>query len=308
MEYIRGTTKFQIGQPSVLSLGKFDGLHRGHESLLRHMFDKKNQGLKTVVFTFDIPPKKLVHEEDTKVLTTNAEKHHIFERIGMDYLIECPFTEEIMSMEPYDFIKKIVAELCAKCIVVGTDFHFGCKRAGDYRTLQQYAAEFGYEVLVVEKKQYEGRDISSTFVREEITCGNIEKANRLLGYSYFVQGTVEHGRHMGGPILGYPTVNLLPPVTKLLPQYGVYVTETTIGDRIYQGISNVGCKPTIEGENPPGVENHIFDFSRNVYGNQVRVEFLRRIREERKFNSIEELVVQMQEDIAAARAYFQENY
>lgn len=308
MEYIRETTEFHIDEPTVLSLGKFDGLHRGHECLLEHLFHKKDQGLKAVVFTFDIPPKRLTYQNDDQVLTTNDEKRHIFERIGIDYLIECPFTEEIRTLEPVAFIKKIVTELHVTCMVVGTDFRFGHKRAGNYQLLEQYAPEFGYEVLVVEKKQFEGRDISSTFIREEIANGNMEKANRLLGYPFFVQGAVAHGRHMGGPVLGFPTVNLIPDKDKLLPPLGVYVTETVIEDHTYQGISNVGLKPTIAGAHPLSVENHIFDFSKNVYGNEVRIEFLKKVRPEYKFASIAELVAQMQEDIAFARAFFQENY
>lgn len=305
MEYIRGTTEFHIEEPTVISFGKFDGLHRGHELLMDYMFEKRRKGLKTVVFTFDIPPGKLAHRSEGKVITTNEEKMHVFERIGVDYLVECPFIPEIMCMEPADFLHKIVTEMNVRYMVAGRDFHFGHNRAGDYRTLEQYAGQLGYEVAIMEKMQYEGRDISSTFVREEIAEGNIEKANHLLGYAFFVQGEVTHGRHMGGPVLGFPTVNLLPPPEKLLPPNGVYITETTLEGRVYQGVSNVGCKPTIEGENPIGVETHIFDFNRNVYGSNVKVEFLKRVRPEQKFASLEELTMQMQEDIAYARKFFE---
>ena len=137
--------------------------------------------------------------------------------------------------------------------------------------------------------------------------GKRSKANHLLGYAFFVQGEVIHGKHMGGPVLGFPTVNLLPPPEKLLPPNGVYITETTIEGKVYQGISNVGCKPTIEGENPIGVETHIFDFNRNVYGHNVKVEFLKCVRPELKFASIGELTMQMQEDIAYARKFFECN-
>ncbi len=306
MEYIRGTTEFQIKEPTVISFGKFDGLHRGHELLMDYMFRKKKQGRKTVVFTFDIPPKKLAHQSESRVITTNEEKMHVFERIGIDYLVECPFTPEIMCMEPENFLKKIVTSLNVKSMVAGRDFHFGHNRAGDYHTLEKYAGILDYEVEIVEKMQYEGRDISSTYVREAISEGNIELANHLLGYHFFVQGVVTHGRHMGGPVLGFPTVNLIPSSEKILPPNGVYITETTIDDAVFQGISNVGCKPTIEGVHPIGVENHIFDFNRNVYGNYVKIEFLKRVRAEHKFASIDELTGQMQEDIAYARAFFEQ--
>ena len=307
MEYIRGTTEFHITEPTVISFGKFDGLHRGHELLMDYMIEKRKAGLKTVVFTFDIPPGRLIRQNEGKVITTNEEKMHVFERIGVDYLVECPFVSEIMRMKPEDFIYKIVTEMNVRCMVAGRDFHFGHNREGNFHTLEQYAKKLSYEVAIMEKIQYEGRDISSTFVREEIANGNITKANHLLGYAFFVQGEVIHGKHMGGPVLGFPTVNLLPPPEKLLPPNGVYITETTIEGKVYQGISSVGCQPTIEGENPIGVETHIFDFNRNVYGHNVKVEFLKCVRPELKFASIGELTMQMQEDIAYARKFFECN-
>ena len=306
MEYIKGTTSFHIEDQTVVSFGKFDGLHLGHELLMEKMLAKKKTGLKSGIFTFDIPPRRRAFDVEAKVLTTNEEKMHLFERIGIDYLIECPFTEEIMCMDAADFVKKIVTELNVKAMIVGTDFYFGHNRGGDYHTLQQYADELGYEVSVVDKMQYENRDISSTFVREEIAAGNMERANHLLGYHYFVQGKVEHGNHLGGPVLSCPTVNLLPAADKLLPPNGVYVAEVVIGDQICQGIANVGCKPTIEGKNPIGVETHIFDFDKDLYGTMIRVEFLSRVRAEQKFASIEELRAQLQEDIAYGRSFFKQ--
>lgn len=240
------------------------------------------------------------------MLTTNEEKRHMFEHLGIDYVVECPFTQEIMCMEPEDFIAKIVRQLHVKCMVVGEDFHFGHNRRGDYHMLRQYAGKYGYEVIVVEKIKEDSRDISSTFVREEIAAGNIEKANHLLGYRYFVTSRVLHGNQIGRTI-GIPTINQLPPKEKLLPPNGVYVTEAYIGDRWYRGISNVGCKPTIEGEYPVGVETHLLDFAEDVYDKMVTVEFLSRVRSERKFASIEALKEQMQNDVAYGRAYFEKH-
>lgn len=303
MKYIRNTTDFYIEENTVLSLGKFDGIHRGHELLLEYMATKKNEGLLGAIFTFDIPPRKNVEHAKTKVLTTNEEKVHIFEQLGIDYLIECPFTQEIMCMEAEDFIEKIVRQLHVKCMVVGEDFHFGHNRRGDYQMLRQYATEYDYEVIVVKKMQEDARDISSTFVREEIIKGNIEKANHLLGYRYFVTSVVEHGNQIGRTI-GIPTINQMPPEEKLLPPNGVYVTEVYIGEQKYRGITNVGCKPTVGAGNPIGVETHLLDFAGDVYDKVVTVEFISRVRAERKFTSIEELKNQMQSDIAYGRAFF----
>lgn len=307
MEYIKGTTTFKIEEPTVLSLGKFDGLHRGHELLMDYVFQKKKEGLKAAIFTFDIPPKKNVEHIQAQVLTTNEEKCRLFEKIGIDYLIECPFTQEVMCMEPEAFIEMMVRQLKVKCMVVGKDFHFGHNRRGDYRMLQKYADEFDYEVEVVDKMQEDGRDISSTFVREQIMAGNMEKANALLGYGYFVEGTVLHGRKMGKAVLGIPTINLIPPKEKLLPPFGVYLSITEWNGKSYPGITNIGCKPTIEGENPTGVETHIFDFQEEIYGKEVKVSFISKIREEKKFASLDALKEQMARDVAFGKQYFREN-
>ena len=160
-----------------------------------------------------------------------------------------------------------------KCFVVGSDFHFGHNRRGDYHMLKDLSDKYGYEVLVINKMQEDKRDISSTFVREEIAKGNIEKANHLLGYHYFVTGEILHGRHLGSTKLGIPTINQIPPEEKLLPESGVYV----------------------------------LDFAGDLYGKVVTVEFLTRIREERKFSSIEALKEEMQNNIAYARAWFEKN-
>ena len=168
MIYLRGTTDFSIEAPTVITFGKFDGIHRGHRLLLEALLKKKEEELEGVVFTFDIPPRKKVEGDRGEVLTTNEEKLHIFENFGVDYVIECPFNEEIRSMEAVEFIRMIVENLHVKCMVVGTDFHFGYQRAGDYRLLQEYAKELGYEVLVIDKMKSEGRDISSTLLRDHI--------------------------------------------------------------------------------------------------------------------------------------------
>lgn len=303
MKYIRGTTDFYIEEDTVLSLGKFDGIHRGHELLLEHLSAKKECGLSAVIFTFDIPPRRNVSHVEAKVLTTNEEKRYMFEHLGMDYLVECPFTTEIMQMEPEQFIEKLVRQLHVRCIVAGADFHFGHNRAGDAQTLRECAARYGYEVIVIGKKKEGERDISSTFVREEIEQGHIGMANRLLGYRYFVTGVVAHGNQIGRQI-GIPTINQLPPEEKLLPPNGVYVTEVYMEEQKYRGVTNVGRKPTVGVDNPVGVETHLLDFREDVYGRMVTVEFLSRIRGEQKFPSVDALREQMMSDIAFARAYF----
>lgn len=303
MKYIKNTTEFFIEEPTVISLGKFDGIHRGHELLLEQLLKKKREGYATVIFTFDIPPKKALDAQDAKVLTTNEEKMHMFESFGIDYLIECPFTPSMMSMEPEVFIEMLVKNLSVKYIVAGEDFCFGHNRRGNYRMLQEYAKQLSYEAIILPKMKEEERDISSTFVREEITAGRIEKANKLLGYPYFVSGEVKHGKRIGRTI-GFPTINLIPPENKLLPAFGVYITKVTIDGIVYQGVTNVGCKPTIEGTNPVGIETHILDFKQDVYDKVAIVTFIKKIREERKFPNLDSLLEQLRLDVNEAKYYF----
>ncbi len=306
MKYIKNTTDFLIEEPTVISLGKFDGIHRGHELLLEQLLKKKKEGLSTVIFTFDIPPKKKLEEEDVKVLTTNEEKMHMFDSFGIDYLIECPFTQEVMSMEPEDFIRMLVNKLSVKCIVAGEDFCFGHNRRGNYQMLKEYAKLLSYEAIILPKIKEDERDISSTYVREEIAEGRIEKANKLLGYPYFVSGIVEHGNRLGRTI-GFPTINIIPPANKLLPDFGVYITKVTIDGKSYQGVTNVGCKPTVKGKNPIGIETYILDFNQDVYGKNVCVTFLKKIRKEFKFPNMDALSEQMRKDVNTAKYYFSLN-
>jgi len=306
MKYIKNTTEFSIEEPTVISLGKFDGIHRGHELLLEQLLKKKCEGYATVIFTFDIPPKKAIDDQNTKVLTTNEEKMHMFESFGIDYLIECPFTPQVMSMEPEVFIEVLIKNLSGKYIVAGEGFRFGRNRRGDYRMLQKYAKELSYEAIILPKMKEEERDISSTFVREEIVAGRIERANNLLGYPYFVSGEVKHGNQIGRTI-GFPTINLIPPENKLLPAFGVYITKVTIDGIVYQGVTNVGRKPTIEGENPVGIETHILDFRQDVYDKVVIVTFIKKIRDEQKFANLEGLLAQLRLDVNEAKYYFSLN-
>lgn len=305
MKYVNDFKYIQLTEDTVLSLGKFDGLHRGHELLMDSVFEKAHAGLKTAVFTFDIPPQSAGNGMQ-RVITTNKEKQHLFQETGIDYMIECPFTEEIMHMEAEQFIEEIVNRLRATWIVVGTDFRFGYKRKGDFHMLRQYADTYGYQVRVVSKMQHQGRDISSTYIREEIEKGNLELANELLGYPYFIQGTIIHGNQVGRTI-GFPTINIQPPEQKLLPPFGVYVSIVWLDGRRYRGITNIGKKPTIYGDNPVGAETYIYDFSGDVYEKEVRISLLHFVRPELKFENVDGLKKQLQRDIAYGEGYFAEN-
>lgn len=299
--------QFHIEEPTALTIGKFDGLHRGHEELLSHLLEHKKEGLKSVVFTFDIPPKNLTEGEGQQLLSTNREKRTLFEEHGLDYLVQCPFTPEIMCMEPEAFVDWIVKSLHVKWIVVGEDCCFGHNRRGNHKLLAQLSDRYGYELKVVKKLKFEGRDISSSYIREEIRKGNMEIATQLLGHPYSIEGIVETGNQIGRTI-GIPTANIEAEPEKLLPPFGVYASTIDIRGAQYYGIANIGRKPTIkpkEGErNPVGVEMHIFHFDADIYREPVRISFYDYERPEIRFDSISDLKAQIKKDIVFCEHYF----
>lgn len=298
MKYITGTKNFRITEPAVVTIGKFDGRHRGHQKLLKRMLEVSAEtGWKTAVFSFDSAPVAFVEGKSQSVITTNFERKNNLERIGIDYLVEYPFDEETSHMSPENFVKDIlVSQMNARVIVVGTDCSFGYRGAGNAASLEEWKERYGYELIVIRKEQEDNRDISSTYVREELDAGNIEKANELLGEPYAIHGTVVHGNHIGGSVLGFPTANLIPPPEKHLPAFGVYVSRVYMDGRYYGGVTNIGKKPTVEGGSPTGVETFIYGIDKELYGNNIEVQLLTFIRPEKRFNNLDELKAQIGKD------------
>lgn len=297
MNYVTGTTKFHMERPSAVSLGKFDGLHRGHRKLIQHVLDKKEEGLQAVIFTFEKNPTRILSGLSGQNIMTNEERRSMLEQAGIDQLLECPFVPEIAHMEPEAFVEEVlVRQIRAEFVAVGADFRFGYQRRGDSRLLRKMGEQMGFRVEVIEKEKSHGRDISSTYVREALHEGNIPLANELLGYRYFVSGEVLHGRQIGRT-LGLPTTNLLPPQDKLLPPNGVYLTRTLLEDGYYYGITNIGYKPTVGGETHKGVETFLFEFSGDLYGKHLKVEFLEFERPEQKFRSLDDLKARILSDV-----------
>lgn len=300
MQYIYNTREFKIEEPTAVSLGKFDGRHRGHQKLLKRLLSAGAEyGLKTAVFTFSMLPNALVEGKPATQITTNLERKNNLEKMGLDYLVEYPFTEDVAHMLPQEFVGQILAgRMNAKVIAVGTDCTFGYKGAGDVSLLNQLKEQYGYKLIVIQKEQDDHRDISSSYVREELDLGNIEKANELLGDYYAIHGVVVHGNHIGGSVLGFPTVNIIPPAQKHLPRYGVYVSKVYLDGRYYGGITNIGRKPTVEGENLAGVETYIFGIDEDLYGKNIEVQLLHFVRPEQKFGDLNELKEQISRDKA----------
>lgn len=296
MQYITGTREFQITEPTAVTLGKFDGLHRGHQKLLREVFRFQEKGFCPAVFTFETAPNTLMRGTLQTMITTNAERRENLERAGVDYLVEYPFNQAVAHFEPEEFVAQIlVGQMNARAIVIGPDNRFGYQRRGDAALLRALSLRYGYEVVVVEKALDGGREISSTYIREELAAGRIEKANELLGYPYRIQGEVVHGKHLGSR-LGFPTVNVLPCRQKHLPAFGVYLSQTVIDGCVYPSITNIGKKPTIAGEHPAGVETYIYNWNQDLYGSWIEVRLLSFLRPERKFHGMEELKAQVLAD------------
>ena len=288
---------------SSVTLGKFDGLHRGHQKLINLIRREQGEKNRSVIFTFDVSPRSYILHSPPKYLLTYEERRELAENLGVDILAECPFTEALMHMEPEDFVKEYLAErLHARYLAVGPDFRFGYQRRGTPELLKELGRTYGFCTEIVEKEKYKGRDISSTFVREELEKGHIEEVNQLLGYTYFTKGEIVHGRQLGRTI-GIPTANLIPPVIKKLPPNGVYITESLIQGKTYQGITNIGYKPTVK-ENFLGVETYLFFCNADLYGQEAEVRFYRYLRPEIKFSSLEELKCQMLKDIEEGKSYF----
>lgn len=296
MQYFKGTTDFSFTN-TVVSLGKFDGMHRGHRKLIEKLNKEKQSDQISVVFTFDVPPKKVISGSATKCILTKDEKKQVHETLGLDVLIEYPFNYETASMFPEEFVKDIlVNKLGVSLVVVGKDFRFGRNRSGDIKTLESLGEKYGFKVFALEKERYGFRDISSTYIKKEIETGHIEEANKMLGYKFMVVGEVVYGNRLGNTI-GFPTINIIPSEEKIIPLDGVYQTEVEVENVIYKGITNVGYKPTVNIEKTRNIETHIFDFSGDIYGKTVTVRFERFIRKEKKFSSVEELKKQIKKDI-----------
>ncbi len=304
MDYIREIQAYQCEKESAVTLGKFDGLHRGHQKLIQKICEKKEKfHVKTIVFAFDMNPffrqKGLVR----KGITTNEERKERLSQV-VDVLVECPFDERISTMTAEDFIEKILVQTFhAKYIVVGTDFRFGFEKKGDVAMLAAYAEKNGYELTVVSKEMFGNREISSTYIREELEKGHLENVNQMLGYPYTISGMVEHGKQLGRT-LGFPTLNVHPSDEKMLPPKGVYMTNTFVDGQIYHGLGNVGFKPTVAEEHRMLIETFLFDYNGNAYGKEVRTQLLHYKRPEQKFDSVDELKAQIDTDIDYARDYF----
>ena len=283
-------------RPTVLTLGKFNGLHRGHQTLITGVKEKAvGLNADAVVISFGISRECLLSPE---------EKRNMLTELGMDGHIECPFVPEIIMMEAEDFVRNILFErLHVRHIVVGESFRFGHRRTGDTNLLKALGETLGYTVEVLPQLEEAGEIISSTRIRAYLAEGRIEEAQKLLGYPYFVSGKILHGRRIGRTI-GFPTTNIIPDREKVLPPMGVYFVRSYVKGQCHNGIANLGTKPTVNG-GFVGIETHLFGIQEELYGQRQKVELLHFARPEQKFPDLETLTRQIQADREAALDYFQ---
>ncbi len=294
---------------SVVTIGTFDGVHLGHQAIVQRTLARAAQmGGPAVVVTFEPHPQLVVPRPDRPtihLLSPLEEKATLLAEQGVELLVALPFTAEVAKMAPAEFVKKVLHEsLHASHVVIGSDHTFGKGRSGTAATLGQLGAELGFQVEVVDKIVVDGAAVSSTRIRRLLAQGEVAAAARLLGRFYAVHGTVVKGRGLGRQ-LGYPTANIRPPAQKLVPDSGIYAVLIHLGGETLRGILNIGVRPTfgdLTGE--PVLEVHIYDYEGELYGQELTVEFLGRIRGERRFASSRELVRQIEADKEASQTFF----
>jgi riboflavin kinase/FMN adenylyltransferase len=291
---------------SIITLGNFDGLHLGHQELIKKIIRraKETGGLSMVVTFRPHPLKILAPEKCPPLISIYEEKIQLLEKLGIDVLVKIPFTLDFSAMEPRDFVKNILSDLLGvKEIYVGYNYRFGKGRKGNITMLRDLGQEFGFEVREVEQVSLEGEVISSTRIRQLLKKGEVENASRLLGRAYTLCGIVVKGDGRGRG-LGFPTANIAAKHS-IIPSNGVYAAKLFVRDSYYDGIVNIGMRPTFDA-NSLAIEVHIFNFDEDIYGEEITLYFIHKIREEKKFQNAEALINQIKADIKVAKGMLSE--
>ncbi len=291
---------------SVVTIGMFDGVHKGHRLLISKTIElAESLHCIPLVYTFVNHPFK---ERKRDLLTVLDEKLCLLDTTGIRVVYLADLNKKFMSMTAEDFfVKELMEHLHASAVVVGDSFRFGFRREGDVKLLKVLGRKFDVHIEVVPVFLVDNEEVSSTKIHDYITGGEIEKANNLLGYSFFLTGNITQGKGRGR-LLGFPTANLAyRNGNKVLPKIGVYITVVELDGKIYPSVTNVGFNPTFENDNKIRVEIHFLNIDADLYGKEVRLHFLERLRDEKKFDRVEDLVKVMQNDVETAEKYFKEN-
>lgn len=285
---------------TVVTVGTFDGVHLGHRQIINQL---KEEAIKvngeTVIITFHPHPRTIVSNKPIELLNSLNEKIFLIDALGVDHLIVVPFDETFSNQTPEQYVRNFLFEkFHPHTIIIGYDHKFGKHRAGDYKLLEAYGKELGFVVKEIPEKVINESVVSSTIIREALLQYNIETANKYLGYDYFFEGLVVDGNKLGRT-LGYPTANIIiRDEMKLIPANGIYVAEAELQNhsgKKLQGMMSIGVRPTIDGQNRT-IEMNIFNFEKDIYGETIKIYVQKFLREEEKFNSLEELVAQMKID------------
>jgi len=305
MKIFHGTENANISRPTVLTLGVFDGLHLGHQRIMQTVIDRaKAADAVATAITFDPHPRAVLHPESAPpLLQTLDQRLANLEVLGIEQTIVIPFSREFAGQPAEKFLSDIIHDrLHANEVYLGRGFAFGKDRGGNIELIRKMSARLGFVADEVDEVQLRGQRISSSKIRGLLDAGRVNLARRMLGRPYGVEGVVIRGNRRGHTI-GFPTANLKPH-NRVIPRFGVYATATLIDGVWRKSITNIGVRPTFESDAEPSIESYVFDFDGDLYGDVLRVRFLHRIRDEKKFNGVEELKAQIERDTQRARNYF----
>lgn len=292
-----------------MTIGTFDGVHRGHQSILKRLQEiaKQVEG-ETVMLSFYPHPRMVLYPDDHKVelLSSPEEKAAQLQNAGLDHLVIYPFSHEFSRMPAFDYVRDLlVTGIHAHTVVVGYDHRFGRNREGDHNTLVELSEIFGFKVEEIPAQVIDHNNVSSTKIRAALSRGAVAEANEYLGYHYSISGTVVHGDQLGRTI-GYPTANIEPDYAlKLIPANGIYAVRVKLNETVFEGVLSIGVRPTINNHNKRSIEVYILNFHQDIYGSKICVELLSYLREEKKFGSIDELKKEIDSDILVAQKWFQ---
>lgn len=296
MTTIRSINEIENIKESVITIGNFDGLHKGHMALVEKAIEYgKSNNIKSIVFTFSNHPANYFRSDSLKNIITEEDKLERLKKLGVDVVVNIPFDEYMTQISAEDFVKDIlINKLGMKKIIVGHDFTFAKNKEGNSKVLENLSFKYNFLLEVVEPIEINDIRVSSTYIRNLITTGKVSKVEEYLGYNYQLKGEVIHSKKLGRTI-GFPTANIEVSPNMIIPKRGIYVTKVYLDGKTYAGATNIGYNPTVNGDKI-SIETNILEFNEDIYGKVIRVEFLERIRDEKKFNSLDELKNQLKKD------------
>lgn len=297
MKIIKNLSQYTSKTPLALSIGIFDGVHKGHQSIIKKLNSiAQEKNLESAILTFWPHPRTIFNpNDDLKFLNTIEEKIYLLEKKGVQNLFLKEFDEEFRNLTGEEFVKQVLVEkLNVKHLIIGHDHTFGKNRSGDFSLLQKMSSEYDFEVEQLEAVDFQDKHISSTQIRNALLEGNVKEANEMLGYVYSVSGKVVHGKKIGRTI-GYPTANIAADPAKLLPKKGAYIVDVFVKNKHYKGMLSIGTNPTVNG-NSLSTEVYILDFNGDIYDEIISVNFRDFLHDEIKFESLEKLIERLDED------------